>query len=75
MRKTGRGAVAKGGVKKSKLAHNDRRRLETHGFGGGNVREGCLGDDRGVIPSEGSPWSALKQGLDPPTHPKKVAVR
>ena len=42
MRKTGRGTVAKGGVKKSKLAHNDRRRLETHGFGGGMLEKDVL---------------------------------
>ena len=62
-------------MKKSKLAHNDRRRLETHGFGGGNVREGYLGDERGVGPSNGSASIAQKLRLDRPTDPKRGTVR
>ena len=46
--KQGGGRLQKGGVKKSKVAQNNRRTPETHGFGGGNVREGYLGDDRGL---------------------------
>ena len=70
MRKTGGGKVAKGGVKKAKVVHNDRRTIETHGFGGGNVREGCLGDDRGVGPYNGSAWMARKSGCNRPPDPK-----
>ena len=74
MRKTGRGTVAKGGVKKSEIAHNDRRRLETHGLGRGNVTEGCLGSYRGVGPSTGSAWMAEKLGCNRPRYPKFGSV-
>ncbi len=39
------------------------------------VKEGYGGDDRGVGPSVVSTWIAQKQGLDPPTHPKRGTVR
>jgi hypothetical protein len=48
---------------------------ENYGLATGDVQEGYGGDDRGVVPSQGSPWVALKQGLDPSTHPKIGSVR
>ena len=75
MRKRGRGKVAKGGVKKAKVVPNEGRRQETHGFGVGNVREGYLGDERGVGPSNGSASIAQKLRLDRPTDPKRGTVR
>ena len=72
--KQGGGKVAKGGVKKAKVVHNDRRRLETHGLGRGNVAEGCLGSYRGVGPSTGSALMAEKQVCNRPQYPKFGSV-
>jgi hypothetical protein len=48
---------------------------EKHGLATEDVQEEYGGDDRGVVPSQGSPWVVLKQGLDPSTHPKIESVR
>ncbi len=47
---------------------------ERHGFAGADVQDGYGGDDRGVVPSLGSPWVAQKQPgffKSPPAHPKR----
>ena len=59
--KRGRGKVAKGGSKMSKVVHNEGRRQERRGFAGGDVVEGYGGDDRGVRPSQGRPRDTQKQ--------------
>jgi hypothetical protein len=69
--KIGGGAVAKGKEKKLKVVQRQGTKRDKHGLATGDVQEGYGRDHRGVIPSEGRPWSALKQALDPPTHPKK----
>jgi len=73
--KRGGGAVAKGGTKKRKVFQREGTKRGKHGLATGDVQEWYGGDDRGVIPSDGTPWSAKKQALNPPTHPKIVAVR
>ncbi len=67
--KRGRGGRKR--EKKNEKSFNDKERRETNTV----WRRGTYKKGMGVIPSEGRPWSALKQALDPPTHPKKVAVR
>jgi hypothetical protein len=59
----------------SKVVHDEQSRQKRHNLRGGDVREGYEGDDRGVAPSKGRTGLAQKQGLDPPTDPKRGTVR
>jgi hypothetical protein len=57
----------------SKVVHDEGSRQERHRLRG-NVREGYEGDDRGVVPSKVRTGIAQKQGLNPPTDPKRGTV-
>ena len=58
----------------SKVVHDEKSRQKRHGLRGGDVKEGYEGDDRGAVPLKVRPGLAQKQGLDPPTDPKRGTV-
>jgi hypothetical protein len=58
----------------SKVVHDEGSRQKRYGLRGGNVREGYEEDDGGAVPSKVRTGIAQKQGLNPPTDPKRGTV-
>ena len=73
--KEAEGRSQKGGQKSEKSFQEKERRETNTVWRRGTYKKDMGEMIGGVRPSEGSPWSTRKQALDPPTHPKKVAVR
>jgi hypothetical protein len=72
LKRYGRGC--KRGAKNVKRRTRRRKQARKTRFKGGNVRVGYEEDDRGVVPSKVRTGITQKQGLNPPTDPKRGTV-
>ena len=72
LKRHGRGC--KRGAKNVKSRTRRKKQAKKTRFKGGDVKEGYKGDDKGAVPSKVRTGLAQKQGLDPPTDPKRGTV-